>query len=164
MDLCLSLLLRNSKNTWLVVKFSTSCLFGTTYFWASIFHEMSQFKHMICFQCSILNEVWVYDICKSVESFFLNLHFTQCSNFFWKWVCKKQKYNNRTNSKRLWQIKHAKQLRVKDFTQHVHATLHCCTQWKTFQHVYTKVGIWTNSVKYEVTKDFRNATTWDKQL
>lgn len=100
---------------------------------------------------------------------FFNLHFTQCSEFFLGNGFVKNKYNNRTNSKRFWQIKHAKQLLVKDFTQDVHGTLHCCTQWKTFQHVYTKVGIRTNSIKYEVMKEFRNATTHmqphrDKQL
>lgn len=54
------------------------------------FHEMSQFKHVICFQCSILNKIWVYDICKSVESFFLIYILHSVLNFFWKWVCKKQ--------------------------------------------------------------------------
>lgn len=57
------------------------------------FHEMSQFKHVICFQCSILNKIWVYDICKSVESFFLIYILHSVPNFFWKWVCKKTEYN-----------------------------------------------------------------------
>lgn len=84
-------------------------LFGTTYFsslmlslsqhfwdvslllnlkWANIFLKTMffQVKDLICSLFSIKNKMWVYEICKSLHSAFINM-FAQRSFFtFWNWV------------------------------------------------------------------------------
>lgn len=39
---------------------------------------LEQFEHMICFPCSIVNKMWVYEICTSIIRFYY--HLTQCIN------------------------------------------------------------------------------------
>ena len=44
--------------------------------------KMSHFQDLICALCSTLNEIWLYEFCKSLNSVFMYmyLHFTQHPN------------------------------------------------------------------------------------
>ena len=55
---------------------------------------MSYFQHLICVLCSIVNEIWVYEICK-INAFCFYLHlftFYTASQLFWIWGCLIQHY------------------------------------------------------------------------
>lgn len=41
----------------------------------------SQFKHFIYFLCSVMNKIWLYDICK-INAFGFRLHFTTPLSFW----------------------------------------------------------------------------------
>lgn len=39
---------------------------------------MHQFKHLICFLCPVVNEIWICETCKSLQSFFIYIPHSIC--------------------------------------------------------------------------------------